>query len=449
MIVFCKKITFFDYFLLFLLKKQTKMNKNKEIWIFGFALFSLFFGAGNLILPPFLGATSGTQWWLVFFGFIITAVFIPMLGIFAHAKVQGTLYDLGKKVSSKFSSIYCIIIYAIAVTIPAPRTASVTHEMAISPIFNSHSLLTSSIYFLLVFLFVINRSKIISLIGKILTPVIVIILLMMISMTSFFLSENESISNDHFSFAKGVLEGYQTFDAIGGVVVGAVLIISLSSEGYTSYKLKKELITKSCCIAGVGLLMIYGGLIFSGAKLGASFPENASRIEVLTSLSIQTLGNIGTSFLSILVSLACFTTAVGIVTGTSDYVKGVFNNSQKVYVFTAFISSLLGVLIGHFKVDFIIEIAIPILIFIYPITIVLIVLNVISNRFASNIVFRGVVIVTFLFSIPDVLLVYLKNEWFVALNSWIPLSSQTLGWVIPSILTFLFLNLKPIRKIFK
>lgn len=425
------------------------MNKNKEIWVFGFALFSLFFGAGNLILPPFLGANSGAQWWLVFFGFIITAVFIPMLGIFAHAKVQGTLYDLGKKVSSKFSSIYCIIIYAIAVTIPAPRTASVTHEMAISPIFNSHSLLTSSIYFLLVFLFVINRSKIISLIGKILTPVIVIILLMMISMTSFFLSENESISNDHFSFAKGVLEGYQTFDAIGGVVVGAVLIISLSSEGYTSYKLKKELITKSCCIAGVGLLMIYGGLIFSGAKLAPSFPENASRIEVLTSLSIQTLGNIGTSFLSILVSLACFTTAVGIVTGTSDYVKGVFNNSQRAYIFTAFTSSILGVLIGHFKVDFIIEIAIPILIFIYPITIVLIVLNVISNRFTSNIVFRGVVIVTFLFSIPDVLRLYLKNEWFIALYSWIPLSSQTLGWVIPSILTFLFLNLKPIRKIFK
>ena len=417
------------------------MNKNKEIWVFGFALFSLFFGAGNLILPPFLGANSGAQWWLVFFGFIITAVFIPMLGIFAHAKVQGTLYDLGKKVSSKFSSIYCIIIYAISVAIPAPRTASVTHEMAISPVFGSHSLLTSTIYFLLVFLFVINRSKIISLIGKILTPVIVFILLTMISVIIFLLPENQSISNHGSYFVKGFLEGYQTFDAIGGVVVGAVLIISLSSKEPTSYKLKKELITKSCCIAGFGLLVIYGGLIFSGAKLGASFPENATRIQILSSLSTQTMGNIGTSFLSVLISLACFTTAVGIVTGASDYAKGVFNNSERAYIFTAFTSSFLGILIGHFEVNFIIDMAIPILMFIYPITIVLIVLNVIPNRFASNIVFRGVVIVTFLFSIPDVLLSYIKNEWLLTMASCIPLSSQTLGWLIPSILTFLSINL--------
>jgi len=111
------------------------MTKNKEIFIVGFAVFSLFFGAGNLILPPFLGANAGEQWWLVFLGFIITAVFIPILGILAHAKVQGTMYDLAKKVAPWFSSLYCVFMYLIAVTIPAPRTASVTHEMAIQPFF--------------------------------------------------------------------------------------------------------------------------------------------------------------------------------------------------------------------------------------------------------------------------------------------------------------------------
>ena len=130
-----------------------KMSKNREIWITGFALFALFFGAGNLILPPFLGVNSGNQWWLVFFGFIITAVFIPILGILAHAKVQGTMYDLGKKVAPWFSSLYCVVMYLIAVTIPAPRTASVAHEMAIQPFFGTSPLLTSSLYFMLIFIF--------------------------------------------------------------------------------------------------------------------------------------------------------------------------------------------------------------------------------------------------------------------------------------------------------
>lgn len=422
------------------------MNKNKEIWIFGFALFSLFFGAGNLILPPYLGANSGAHWRLVLLGFIITAVIIPILAIFAHAKVQGTLYDLGKKVSPWFSSIYCIFIYIIAVTIPAPRTASVTHEMAISPIFGTSSLLTSSIYFLLIFLFVIHRSKIVTLTGKVLTPIIVVILLIMISLSLFSFTEELTISNYQSPFVAGILEGYQTFDAIGGVVVGAVIIISLNARGHTSYIAKKELITKSGFIAGAGLLLIYGGLIISGALLGSSFSQNASRIEILTSLSTQILGNVGASFLSVLVSLACFTTAVGITTGASDYVKEIFRDSKKAYVFTAFICCFLGVLIGHFKVDFIITIAIPILMFIYPITIALIFLNIISKRFASKLVFRGVVFVAFVFSIPDFLLFFLEKKWLLHLTSWIPLSSQSLGWVIPSALSFLLLNLYELNR---
>ena len=97
---------------------QPKMNKTKEIWIAGFALFSLFFGAGNLILPPSLGVKSGFDWWIVVVGFVLTAVTIPILAIFAHAKLQGTLYDFGKKVSPVFSTVYCILIYLIAIAIP-------------------------------------------------------------------------------------------------------------------------------------------------------------------------------------------------------------------------------------------------------------------------------------------------------------------------------------------
>ena len=421
------------------------MIKNKEIWITGFALFALFFGAGNLILPSFLGVNAGNKWWLVFFGFIITAVFIPILGILAHAKVQGTIYDLGKKVSPWFSSLYCAFMYLIAVTIPAPRTASVAHEMAVQPFFGTSSLLTSSLYFLLIFIFVINRSKLISLIGKFLTPIIVIILVAIIALAS---SSSPQLMNPNkfeIPFVSGILEGYQTFDAIGGVVVGAVIIVSLNLRGYRSYKDTKTLITRASFIAGVGLLFIYGGLIFSGAVFSSSFPENASRTEILTSLSSQTLGAIGTSFLSILVSLACFTTAVGIVTGTSDYVKGICKGSKKVYVITAFISSVLGVLIGHFEVSFIIKAGVPALMFIYPITIVLILLNVVSNKFSSPIVFKGVVFTTFLFSIPDFLGSLHLGGFLKPIMYWIPLSSESLGWVLPALIIFIGLNVYKLR----
>jgi len=416
------------------------MTKKREVWITGFALFALFFGAGNLILPPFLGANSGEEWGLVFLGFIITAVFIPILGIFAHAKVQGTMYDLARKVAPWFSSLYCIIMYLIAVTLPAPRTASVAHEMAIQPFFGSSPLLTSSIYFLLIFIFAINRSKIISLIGKFLTPVIVVILLIIV-LVSIGFSEDMILNGYDFPFATGVLEGYQTFDAIGGVVVGAVLIVSLNIKGKRNYDDTKKLITKAGLIAGLGLLLIYGGLIYGGAVLSSSFVKGASRTEVLTSLSSQTLGSVGTSFLSILVALACFTTAVGIVTGTSDYVKEMFKNSQKAYVITAFISCVLGVLIGHFEVSFIIKAAIPALMFIYPITIVLILLNVIPKRLTSPVVFKGVVVITLVFSIPDFLGSLNLGNLVGFFTQWIPFSSQNLGWVLPAVIVFVLLNI--------
>ena len=418
-----------------------KMRKNKEIWIIGFALFSLFFGAGNLILPPFLGANAGEHWWLVFLGFIITAVFIPILGILAHAKVQGTMYDLAKKVAPWFGSLYCFFIYLIAVSIPAPRTASVAHEMAIQPFLETSPSLTSSLYFLLIFIFAINRSNYIRLIGKFLTPIIILILLAIIFL-AFLGPENEMNPNTYETpFISGILEGYQTFDAIGGILIGAIIIISLKLKGRRSYKETKTLVTKAALFAGSGLLLIYGGLLLSGAILSTNFAENASRTDILRSLSLQTLGTIGTSFLSVLVALACFTTAVGIVTGASDYVKGICKGSQKAYVLTAFVSSVLGVLIGHFEVDFIIKVAIPALMFIYPITIVLILLNVVSSKLASPIVFKGVAIVTFLFSIPDFLVSLHIGGFLKSITYWIPFASQSLGWVLPALLMFICLNL--------
>jgi LIVCS family branched-chain amino acid:cation transporter len=141
-------------------------SQTKQTLITAFALFSLFFGAGNLIFPPFLGFNAGSDWPMVAMGFAISAVVIPILAILGHAKLQGTMMDFASKVSPLFALVYCIIVYAISVSLPAPRTASVTYEMAIAPYFDLSSLVLSAIYFSAVLVFVLNRSKILDFIGK-------------------------------------------------------------------------------------------------------------------------------------------------------------------------------------------------------------------------------------------------------------------------------------------
>ncbi|MFT4781036.1 MAG: LIVCS family branched-chain amino acid:cation transporter [Psychroserpens sp.] len=415
------------------------MNSRKELLITSFGLFSLFFGAGNLLLPPLLGYNAGENWFWVAIGFMVTAVVIPIIGILAHARLQGTLYDFGKKVSPQFSLIYCTLIYVIAVAIPSPRTAAATHEVAIFPIFGSDPLWTSTIYFTLVLVFVLNRSKILGFIGKFLTPLIVIMLLLVIGIGLFSSEMLTSASQFDTPIAKGILEGYQTFDAIGAVVVGAVIIISINFRNKGSFEEKKTLIAKSGWIAGFGLFIIYAGLISVGAYYGSEININEElssdmqRANLLRKISIASLGGFGNTVLSILISLACFTTAVGIIAGTADYFKGLLGNSQLVYIVTAIIASVFGVIVGQLDFNSIIIVAVPVLLFIYPITIVLILLNVLPQRFSTPLVFRAVVIVTFIFSIPDVVGFISPSEGLKRITEYIPLAQFSLGWVFPAL----------------
>ena len=191
------------------------MKFHKNAFIAGFAVFSMMFGAGNLILPPYLGLNAGPSWWLVVLGFILSAVILPMLALVAHGRLQGNMYDFGKKVSPRFSMLYCVIVYLIALGLPSPRTAAVTHEMAIQPFFESSSLLTSAIYFLLVLVFSLNRSKVISILGKYLTPIIAIIILSIIAISIFSPHPAMVSSTYDDAFVSGMLEGYQTYDCLG------------------------------------------------------------------------------------------------------------------------------------------------------------------------------------------------------------------------------------------
>ncbi|MBL4662320.1 MAG: branched-chain amino acid transport system II carrier protein [Flavobacteriaceae bacterium] len=436
------------------------MNQSKQTFITAFALFSLFFGAGNLILPPFLGYNAGENWFWVTIGFAISAVIIPILAIYGHARIQGTMLDFANKVSPGFAMFYSVVVYIISISLPSPRTASVTYEMAIEPYFEVSSLLLSSIYFAVVLVFVLNRTRILSVIGKFLTPLIIVILLSIICIGLFGNTAPMREAVEGISVIGGIIEGYQTFDAIGGVLVGGVIVISFALQGTYDYEAKKKMMGRAGLYAGIGLFIIYGGLIALGAFYSNEI-TTSSRSEYLTYLSSETLGSIGTSFLAVLVSLACFTTAVGIVTGTADFVKGLFKDSQKAYLITAILGCLIGVVVGQFDIHYIIDLAVPALMFIYPITISLILLNVLPKQWTNKLVFRGVTIVVFLFSLPDVLKEIISDNRIIpyqkfipdaliesskstigVFETYIPFAKDGMGWVLPALVIFVLLNIR-------
>ncbi|WP_224488299.1 branched-chain amino acid transport system II carrier protein [Robertkochia flava] len=421
------------------------MRNTKLTLLTSFALFSLFFGAGNIILPPYLGFTSGNNWPLVTLGFIITAVIIPILGIRAHAKLQGSMLDFANKVSPVFSIVFCSVVYLIAVCLPSPRTASLTHEMAVAPYLDVDSLVTSSLYFSAVFLFVIFRSQILDLIGRFLTPFILIILCLVIAMVAAHPEVFPAIFSAPPGISEGILEGYQTYDAMGAVVVGAVIIISLNFKPGLDYLDRKRIISRAGILAGLGLCLIYAGLIYSGALLSGTFDPTLDRSGILNAMILFALGTKGHIFLAVLIALACFSTTVGIVTGASDYVRGLFKDRVAAYRITAASSCLAGVLIGQLEVGIIIDIGIPALLFIYPLIITFILLHNLPSRWTDHLTFRAVTFTVLLFSVPDVLGA-IGFPWASELmSSLTPWDSTDFTWVVPALVVFLLMQIKKNR----
>ena len=418
------------------------MNKTKETFVFGFALFAGFFGAGNLILPPMLGFKSGSDWWMVAIGFITSATLIPLLAILAHAKLQGTMFDFGKKVSSAFSLVFSFCLIVITVTLPCPRTAAVAHEMAIAPFFDTSAWVTSLVYFSLVFVFVMNRNRVLQILGKYLTPIIVMILLAIIVIGIAMPLAEMNLSEFDRPLISGLLEGYQTYDAMAGMIMGGVVLVSINnSKNQLSFDEKRKMVAKSGFIAIFGLFIIYAGLIALGAFYGAAFEKGITRANLLSGLASKTLGNVGSVFLSVLVALACFTTAIAIIVSIADFFKAYYQAFKNSYLITTMICCLVGIGVGQMDVKYIIDIAIPVLMFIYPLCIVLILLNVTPDKFASKLVFRWVVVVTFVFSIPDFIGSFIDENKLEIVTNNIPLASQNLGWVLPSLLCFVLVNL--------
>ena len=194
-------------------------NKTRDSIVVGFALFSMFFGAGNLIFPPALGNMLGDKYLLGIVGFVLTGVGLPLLAILACSRGNGTFEGITNKIGVKFTLILTtVLFFAIGPLLAIPRTAATTFEISILPFFPNWSpIIVMAIYFIINLFFVLRRSSIIDTIGKFLTPALIIILAIVI-VKGVISPIGEIVSTDATNvLSTSLLEGYVWINRISFV----------------------------------------------------------------------------------------------------------------------------------------------------------------------------------------------------------------------------------------
>lgn len=423
-----------------------KNLSKKDLLLVSLMLFSLFFGAGNLIFPPFLGQSAGNKTWVAMAGFLITAVGFPILGVVAVAKSNG-LYNLAKKVNPIFALIFTTLIYlSIGPGLGIPRAGSLPFEMAVAPYLPQGMSRTLALFlFTLVFFAVaywlsLSPSKLVDRMGKVLTPTL-LFLIAIIFISSLFspLGSYGNTATEYVAnpFLKGFLEGYLTMDTIAALNFGIVISLTIKSRGIKDENSVISSSIKAGLMAGLLLIVIYSMLAHLGATSGNLYGSTSNGAETLTNVMSHIFGAPGLVLLAVVFTLACLTTSVGLITSCSQYFGSLTSRiSYKNWVRILVLSSMS---LANMGLNKILSISVPILNGIYPIAIMLIVLGILNKYFKDNstiykltILFTGVV--SFLDALSQL---GLNIDFLNKLLYKLPLYSQGLCWLVPALIGLL------------
>ncbi|OSB11598.1 branched-chain amino acid transport system II carrier protein [Paraclostridium bifermentans] len=418
------------------------MNKNKDILIIGFALFSMFFGAGNLIFPPYIGISSGSSWLISFLGFILADVGIILLSIIAISKA-GSLQNVIGRAGKKFGiTLEFLMMLCLGPILVIPRTGATTFEMSVLPLAkNFNPVLFSVIFFSITLLLTIKPTKVMDIIGKFLTPILLLSLAFLIVKGIVSPIGNLEDVNSSDLFITGVTQGYQTMDALGIGGIVALIMTSLVSKGYTDKNENISLAIKSALIACVGLTVVYGGLTYLGATASSLYDTNISQPALLINITHQLLGSTGTIMLAVVVGFACLTTSIGLTSVTGKFFED-FTNKKLKYEHIVIFICVFSAIVSNFGVDKIIQIAIPILSLIYPVTIVLVVMNIFKKIIPNDMTLKGAAYATLLISLLNVIDSLGLSIQFV---HQIPLASLGFNWILPSIIGGIVFSFVPTK----
>ncbi|EAZ83365.1 Branched-chain amino acid transport system carrier protein, partial [Bacillus sp. B14905] len=410
----------------------------------GLLLFALFLGAGNIIFPPLLGQQAGENITVAMIGFLITGVGLPLLAIVAVAKAGGDLQLLANRVSPAFGILFTSIVYlAIGPFFAVPRTGSVSYEIGIAPflpeVMKDHwapLFITSILFFALILYLSINPSKLVDRVGKILTPALLLVILLL-AVKSFIspMGEPGEAAGNYISspFAEGFVQGYLTMDVLSALVFGIVILQALRDMGMKDKKKQVNTTIFAGVVAAIGLSFVYISLGHIGNTSITAIGTSANGGDIIAKSAEVLFGSLGSIILSATILLACISTAVGLLTANAQFFHKLFPKiSYKTFliVFTIFSTAITNV-----GLSTIINASLPVLLIIYPIAMVLMVLSLADHFFkGGQIVYILALIPTFLVSLYDGL-----KQMKVEITSYenilqaLPLYDQNLGWLVPAI----------------
>ncbi|MGM9933798.1 branched-chain amino acid transport system II carrier protein [uncultured Clostridium sp.] len=414
----------------------------KDLRLVSLMLFSLFFGAGNLIFPPFLGQSAGSATWVSMAGFFITAVGFPILGVIAVAK-SGGLRNLADRVNPVFASVFTVLIYlSIGPCLGIPRAGSLPFEMAVAPFLTNTDismtfarLLYTLVFFSAAYWLCLSPSKLVDRIGKFLTPTLLtLIALVFVSAVFKPLGGYGAPTGEYASspFVKGFLEGYLTMDTIAALNFGIVISFAIRSKGVKSEKAVVSCSIKAGIIAGTLLIAVYSMLCHLGASSGGRFGATENGAQTLNNVMTYLFGEPGAILLAVIFTVACLTTCVGLITSCSEYFASL--STKVTYKTWVRVLSLSSMVLANMGLTKILAVSVPVLNAIYPIAIMLIVLAMFDKFLKGN---KSVYCLTILFtgvvSVVDALSqAGFSSELLLSYFSKLPLYSQGLGWILPA-----------------
>jgi len=414
----------------------------REIGAVSLMLFAMFFGAGNMIFPPTLGAAAGENMGLAMFGFVMGDAGLAVLAIAAVTVVGSSLGRFGEIVGKKFALVFAMTIYLlIGPMFALPRTGSVAFEFAVAPFLKGGSATIPLLIFTLVFFgatYFLSRNpyRVVTIVGKILTPMLLVAIALIFVSTIF--QPYGSVGSATGAYAEnaffaGFLEGYNALDCPAGLAFAMIVINAIRNYGVHDTRQVAKYTVISGIIAGVLLAIVYYALAYLGA-LSVTLGSFENGGQLLTAVAQTTLGRFGVLILGITVMLACLTTAIGLVTSFSEYIEEEFPRFS--YRSVAIVTTIFSFAIANVGLNTLISISLPIFVLIYPVTIVLIVLAFFKNIIGER---RGVywMSLAFAFAVSVVESLESLGISMGIAGVWIemlPWHSIGIGWIVPALI---------------
>lgn len=413
------------------------MNKTiKDSLITGFAVFAIFFGAGNLIFPGAVGLAAGDQWPVAMLAMILCGVVLPFLALVAVANAGDSWSDLCKPVGAWYDKgAFFIATVGMVILSNLPRTAATTHEVSIAPLFPSCPIwVTSLVFFLLVLFFAFDENNIIDKIGKYITPLMLIFLIIIVGKAMITPLGMPAPTGQVGVFKSAFIELYYTGDLFSGLFISTIFLADLARKGYDTPEKRKKMTVNAVWVAGIASVIVYGGLLLMGADSVALFDAGIDRTTLLADMVQRILGRFGTIALSVSAALACLSTASGLVGIAAAFLEGLTRKKISYKAWVVILCVFSGVM-ACAGVENIISVAAPVFMLLYPSGLAITVLGLFKKWIPNDAAFKGAIIGALAAGVVDCV-----NTLGVSaagdLMSRMPLAELGFGWILPSVVGF-------------